>query len=62
MELTLRRRKQFSHPKFRIHWPRLRPDLDRIVRANQIRQELERRRHLELRRNLTNTVSNSFIL
>ena len=63
MELTLHRRKQLSHPKLGIRWPRLRPDrIEEIARANRIQKELERRKHLSLRRNLTNSVLNSYIV
>jgi len=63
MELALHRRKQVSHPKLGIRWPRLRPDLlKEIVRANRIQKELERRKYFTLRRNLTNSALNSYIL
>jgi len=62
MDLTLHRRKLFSHPKLRIRWPRLHLDLERIARANQVQKDLERSRDLAWRRIMTNPVINSYIL
>jgi hypothetical protein len=62
MELALQRRKQFSHSRPRIRWPKLKLNLIELARANRIEQELERSKHRSLRRNLTNSVLNQHIL
>jgi hypothetical protein len=62
MELALHRRKQFSHPKLRIRWLQLCLDLIQgSARANRIHQELERRKYISLRRNMTDSAQNLYI-
>jgi hypothetical protein len=62
MDLTLHRRKLFSHPKLRIRWPRPHLDLERIARANQVQKDLERRRNLAWRKMMTNPRIDSYTL
>ena len=63
MELTLHRRKQFSHPRLTVRWLQFGLYLIQdSVRANRIHQELEKRKYLSLRRNMTDSAQNLYIL